>query len=349
MKNSLKRIAVLLAVTGTLLFPATAQQPFRVMEYNVENLFDCRHDSLKNDKEFLPTSVRGWNYPRFSEKVNKIAKVILAASGEQVPDLVALCEVENDSVMHHLLTRTSLRQMDYRYCITHGQDQRGINVALLYQRNRFKLLGSEEIRIVLPKKERPTRNILHVWGIIQTGDTLDAFVCHMPSRSGGEMASRPKRKLAALRLRSCVDSILSLRSTPQCLIMGDFNDMPEDESLSLHLKARAYPPESPESALQPKELYNLFYHAAGSYKYKGEWNQLDHLIVNGLLLDSRHALHLQEGGNQVYRPAFLFTDDNTWRGKRPVRTYYGYKYEGGYSDHLPLLCTFTLQLDSYEE
>ena len=333
----------------TLSAQQNKRQLFQVMSYNVENSFDTTDNPEVADEEFLPSGDRHWTEGRYYRKLQHIAQVIQSAGGWDTPALVGLCEVENDSVMHHLLTRTSLRQMDYRYCITHGQDQRGINVALLYQRNRFKLLGSEEIRIVLPKKERPTRNILHVWGIIQTGDTLDAFVCHMPSRSGGEMASRPKRKLAALRLRSCVDSILSLRSTPQCLIMGDFNDMPEDESLSLHLKARAYPPESPESALQPKELYNLFYHAAGSYKYKGEWNQLDHLIVNGLLLDSRHALHLQEGGNQVYRPAFLFTDDNTWRGKRPVRTYYGYKYEGGYSDHLPLLCTFTLQLDSYEE
>ena len=327
---------------------------FTLVELNCENLFDTEHDSLKQDMEFTPRSDHHWTRTRYWRKLNHISKEIIAmgedsVNGWQLPDLVALCEVENDSVLHRLVNHTPLRHQHYRFCMTHGDDKRGINVALLYQRNRFKLLGSEEIRIVLPKKERPTRNILHVWGIIQTGDTLDAFVCHMPSRSGGEMASRPKRKLAALRLRSCVDSILSLRSTPQCLIMGDFNDMPEDESLSLHLKARAYPPESPESALQPKELYNLFYHAAGSYKYKGEWNQLDHLIVNGLLLDNRHTMYLQEGGNQVYQPAFLLTDDKTWRGKRPVRTYYGYKYEGGYSDHLPLLCTFILQLDSDEK
>ena len=72
-----------------------AQQTLRVMEYNVENLFDCRHDSLKNDSEYLPHSVRGWSWKRYHEKLNRIAKVILAASREQVPDLVGLCEVEN--------------------------------------------------------------------------------------------------------------------------------------------------------------------------------------------------------------------------------------------------------------
>ncbi len=313
---------------------------FQVISYNVENCFDTEDDPNVSDEEFLPSGSRHWTKGRYYRKLQHIAQVIQSAGEWNSPALIGLCEVENDSVMQHLLTRTSLRQLDYRYCITHGQDQRGINVALLYQREQFRLLGSEEILIPLPPKERPTRNILHVWGEIQNTDTIDVFVCHMPSRSSGEIASRPKRLLATSLLRSCVDSILSLRTTPQCIIMGDFNDMPQDESLSLQLRAHAYPT---DTSIQPKELYNLFYTAKGSYKYKGEWNQLDHLIVNGLLLDNQHTLHLQEKGNQIYCPDFLLTKDKTWRGERPLRTYYGYQYEGGYSDHLPLLCTFILQ------
>lgn len=41
----------------------------------------------------------------------------------------------------------------------------------------------------VPYKEmerRPTRDILHVMGQVASGDTLDVFVCHMPSRAGGE-------------------------------------------------------------------------------------------------------------------------------------------------------------------
>lgn len=313
---------------------------FQVISYNVENCFDTTDDPNVADEEFLPNGDRHWTNGRYYRKLQHIAQVIQSAGEWNSPALIGLCEVENDSVIHHLLTRTSLRQLNYRYCITHGQDQRGINVALLYQREQFRLFGSEELPIPLPPKERPTRNILHVWGEIQNSDTIDVFVCHMPSRSGGEIASRPKRLLAASRLRSCVDSLLRLRTTPQFLIMGDFNDMPQDESLFQQLRAHVYPT---DSTIQPNELYNLFYTAEGSYKYKGEWNQLDHLIVNGLLLDNRHTLHLQENGNQIYRPDFLLTNDKTWRGKRPLRTYYGYQYEAGYSDHLPLLCTFILQ------
>ena len=328
---------------GFFLFRLQAQEEepvlFEVMSYNEENCFDTADNPDVADEEFLPSGERCWTEGRYYRKLQHIAQVIQSAGGWNTPALVGLCEVENDSVMHHLLTRTSLRQLDYRYCITHGQDRRGINVALLYQRDQFRWLGSEEIEITLPQKERPTRNILHVWGEIQTSDTVDVFVCHMPSRSGGEIASRPKRLLAANRLRACVDSVLSMRTTPQCLIMGDFNDMPEDESLLVQLRAQAFPMDEFVS----DQLYNLFYFGKGSYKYKGEWNQLDHFIVNGLLLDKKHSMHLQENGNIIYKPGFLLTEDKTGRGMRPFRTYYGFKYEGGYSDHLPLLCTFVLQ------
>lgn len=340
---SLYRINVVGWLLGFFLFPLQAQEEepvlFQVMSYNVENCFDTADNPDVADEEFLPSGERYWTEGRYYRKLQHIAQVIQSAGGWNTPALVGLCEVENDSVMHHLLTRTSLRQLDYRYCITHGQDRRGINVALLYQRDQFRWLGSEEIEITLPQKERPTRNILHVWGEIQTSDTVDVFVCHMPSRSGGEIASRPKRLLAANRLRACVDSVLSIRTTPQCLIMGDFNDMPEDESLSVQLRAQAFPMDEFVS----DQLYNLFYFGKGSYKYKGEWNQLDHFIVNGLLLDKKHSMHLQENGNSIYKPGFLLTEDKTGRGMRPFRTYYGFKYEGGYSDHLPLLCTFVLQ------
>ena len=340
---SLYRINVVGWLFGFFLFPLQAQEEepvlFQVMSYNVENCFDTADNPDVADEEFLPSGERYWTEGRYYRKLQHIAQVIQSAGGWNTPALVGLCEVENDSVMHHLLTRTSLRQLDYRYCITHGQDRRGINVALLYQRDQFRWLGSEEIEITLPQKERPTRNILHVWGEIQTSDTVDVFVCHMPSRSGGEIASRPKRLLAANRLRACVDSVLSMRTTPQCLIMGDFNDMPEDESLLVQLRAQAFPMDEFVS----DQLYNLFYFGKGSYKYKGEWNQLDHFIVNGLLLDKKHSMHLQENGNIIYKPGFLLTEDKTGRGMRPFRTYYGFKYEGGYSDHLPLLCTFVLQ------
>ena len=118
MKGLKYRCWALLLAVGCSLAPAVAQQKFRVMEYNVENLFDCQHDSLKNDYEFLPDNPKGWNLSRFYDKLNKIGKVILAAGEDQVPDLVGLCEVENEHCVQQLVTNSPLREANYRYAMT---------------------------------------------------------------------------------------------------------------------------------------------------------------------------------------------------------------------------------------
>ena len=83
---------------------------FRVVSYNVENLFDCRHDTLKNDYEFLPDAMRHWNYTKYKKKLDAIARTITAVGGWTPPALVALCEVENDSVLRDLTRRSVLKE-----------------------------------------------------------------------------------------------------------------------------------------------------------------------------------------------------------------------------------------------
>ena len=71
---------------------------FTVVELNCENLFDCRHDSLRQDTEYLPASYRHWTHYRYWRKVNRVGQEIMACGetpdGLSVPDLVALVEVE---------------------------------------------------------------------------------------------------------------------------------------------------------------------------------------------------------------------------------------------------------------
>lgn len=322
---------------------------FRVMSYNVENLFDCRHDTLKNDYEFLPDGLRHWNYTKYKKKLDAISRVIIAVGGWTPPALVALCEVENDSVLRDLTRRSALRQVGYRYVMTHSPDQRGIDVALLYQRDMFKLLSYQSIPIsstIGKKKFRPTRDILHVSGLLLNKDTLDVFVVHLPSRSGGAKESEPYRILAARQLKSSADSISLHRLHPQILIMGDFNDYPQNKSVKKIVAAQA-PPED-ATALQPRQFYHLLARKAstqkrfGSYKYQGEWGLLDHIIVSGTLLSPNAALHTDESKAHILRSPFLLTDDKKYGGKQPFRTYYGMKYQAGYSDHLPVWAEFRL-------
>ena len=322
---------------------------FRVVSYNVENLFDYRHDTLKNDHESLPDGIRHWNYTKYKKKLNAIARVITAIGNWAPPALVALCEVENDSVLRDLTKRSILRESQYRYVMTASPDLRGIDVALLYQRDQFKLLSYQSIRIPNASGKRrfsPTRDILHVSGLLLTQDTLDVFITHFPSRSGGAKESEPYRLLAARRLRSAVDSISLHRRHPQILIMGDFNDYPDNKSIREVLSAQDPPHD--KNLLQLHSLYHLLARKAatqkqfGSYKYRGEWGLLDHIIVSGTLLHPSADFRTDEDKADIFRPAFLLTKDPKYGGKQPFRTYYGMKYQAGYSDHLPAWAEFRL-------
>ena len=204
---------------GFIAMNLVAQQQFLVMEYNVENLFDCRHDSLKNDLEFMPESPRGWTYSKFNKKIESISQVILSASGEQVPDLVGLCEVENEFCANTLVRYSPLREAGYEYVMTDSPDERGIDVLLLYQPYTFKLLEKRIISVPTTAiGGRPTRDILHVSGLVLTGDTLDVFLVHFPSRSGGWRKTEPYRLMAASCLKSASDSIMRSRINPYIII-----------------------------------------------------------------------------------------------------------------------------------
>ena len=95
-----------------LCFPITihSQESFRVMFWNVENLFDTKDDPRKNDNEFLPEATRHWNFFRYRDKLKNLAKGIIASGNEYVPDLVGLCEVENDSCLYDLTRRSPLKE-----------------------------------------------------------------------------------------------------------------------------------------------------------------------------------------------------------------------------------------------
>ena len=320
---------------------------FRIMSYNVENLFDCRHDTLKNDREFLPDAVRRWNYTKYKKKLNAIARVIIAAGKWTPPALVALCEVENDSVLRDLTRYSVLREAGYRYVITHSPDERGINVALLYQRGIFKLLSNRSYPVMKPhRNSRPTRDILHVSGQLLNSYILDVFVVHFPSRSGGAKASEPYRLAAAQRLKDTTDSLLRIRTRPQIIIMGDFNDYPDNKSIRKILKAGIPPTET--DSLDSRTLYHLLARKGiddkhfGSYKYQGEWRLLDHIILSGSLLMPGSPLYTAEEKAGVFRAPFLLTEDRKYGDEQPFRTYYGMKYQGGYSDHLPVWAEFRL-------
>lgn len=199
-----------------------------LVELNCENLFDCRHDTLKQDTEWLPASTRHWTPSRYWRKVNRIGQTILSCQEEGVPDLVALVEVENDSVIFDLTRKSLLRNAGYHYLMTDSPDERGIDVALLYQPFMFRPLCCDYLSVTPVEGMRPTRDILYVQGEYISGDTLHVFVVHAPSRYGGERVTRPNRQVVADKL---IQTIRLLPPDAKVIVVGDFNDGADDPAL----------------------------------------------------------------------------------------------------------------------
>jgi predicted extracellular nuclease len=317
-----------------LLFPATAskgQVPFRVMSYNVENLFDLYDDPATDDDEFLPSGNRRWTPSRYTRKLRQIAQAISVAGEWDTPALVGLCEVENDTVLTHLLARTPLRRQEYRYLIAQSSDRRGIRVALLYQRDKFRYIGHRSVALKLRSSRRSARDMLHVWGEVGSRDTLDVIVCHFPSKYVGEKESEALRSEAAHTLGRLCDSLSRARLNPLQIVMGDFNEEPGSKCMQLITAGG--------------NLLNLFpvvrpSGSRGSQKYRGDWSQLDQILIHRRMNSPAARMRIVPGSARTFSPSFLLTDDRTWLGKRPRRTYYGFKYEAGYSDHLPVIADF---------
>lgn len=327
-------LVIMLSVCYVLTLHAQTSR-FRLMEYNAENLFDCIDDSLKNDDEFLPEALRNWDYGKYKAKLANLMKVIVAVGEDQVPDLVVLCEIESEKVLRDLTLYTPLKVLGYRFVVTNSPDERGINIALLYQPGRFKLLAHKSICVSVPDK-KPTRDILHVTGKIITGDTLDVFAVHFPSRAGGERMTRPYRLHVAKKLRQQYDSVYAVRMNPQVIITGDFNDFPESQSLSEVLNAS-----SPSKDIMPQRLYNMTAKCKpGTYRYQGVWGIFDHILVSGTLLNREKNFYTSLQYAEIVTFPFLLEKDTKYGGLKPFRTYLGPRYKGGYSDHLPVMLDF---------
>ncbi|WP_165040302.1 hypothetical protein [Dysgonomonas sp. ZJ709] len=306
------------------------------MFYNVENLYDIKDNPKTNDDDLTPAGNLHWTSYRYWKKLNDISKVITSVGNGIAPALVGLCEVENDSVLHDLTQKANLKKEKYEYIITKSKDLRGSNVALLYQRDQIRILKKNTYTPVLDEKDRTTRDILHITGKVISGDTLDIFVCHFPSRTEGIKKTRPFRVNCAQLLKQKSDSLFRIRKKANIIIMGDFNDYPNDISMIETLRAQSI-----ESTASSKELYNMFLHkiddkSQGTYKYRGKWNYLDQFVVSGNLLNVDTKVRIKDRTATIYSADFLLENDVKYGNKKPFRTYVGYKYLGGTSDHLPI-------------
>lgn len=312
-----------------------ANTEFSFMFYNAENFFDCENDSITSDDEFTPDGDRRWNYGRLHSKTERLAKVILAAGKWNSPILVGLCEIENSTVLELLTKSKILSQHNYKIVHKDSPDERGIDVALIYRSEFFRPFDYQAIPLIDPDDRAfKTRDILHVSGVLNGCDTLHVFVNHWPSRYGGIMETIKYRRLAAETLNRSIQAILVKKPLAKIVCMGDFNDSPKDESLAKVLGAK-----SNDDLKVSGEMINL---SSGwlsnnvlTIKSQYTWEVFDQWIVSDSFLGNTTCYKFLKA--EIFSPDFLLESDQKFGGVKPKRTYVGFKFQEGFSDHLPVL------------
>lgn len=305
------------------------------MFYNVENLFDTI-DSPLNDNDFLPSSDRKWNTYKYFSKIRNLAKVIVASGSWGAPDLVGMCEVENENVLQDLVSLTLLKREEYNTLYAASADKRGIGVALIYK-EKLKLISSELFYPVFPNGDTIyTRSVL--LATMECGiDTLHIMVSHWPSRRGGASLTDPLREYVASLIREIVDNVAAGKTGNKFIIMGDFNCNHDSYILSEILMVNnilnnKYNTESLISIQPANSRADI-----GTYKYQGRWNNFDQLLISSSLLHTKSGLRYNASSLKVLDNDNIMVEDKSFRGLKPKSTWSGPVYMGGYSDHLPIV------------
>jgi len=292
----------------------------RFMWYNVENLFHPSQGvgSPQPDDEFTPEGVRAWTYKRYRQKLTCLARVIVAAGQWEPPDIIGLCEVEGARVLEDLVAHPILLPYAYSYLHQNGPDHRGMDVACLFRGELFNPVSREYISPPEGKGMDQTREMIHLKGAWGRRDTLELFLVHFISRYRGSGITANYRRKQSARLAGLIDSVICKAPGNLVVVAGDFND----SRLAWSMEPLVLPLAGGASLHIPEQ--------GESYKYRGVWSGIDLILVGGRMAHYRFR-------TRVFRHPGLLVPDLSYGGVKPFRTYDGYRYIGGYSDHLPVL------------
>lgn len=308
--------------------------------YNVENLFDTINDPTKNDEASPMMELKIGKSAAYKQKIKNMAMVISKIGLEKAntsPAIIGIAEVENRSVVEDLIATASLKDKHYEIIHFDSPDRRGIDVALLYQRQYFKPINQKtyELRLWDEKGRREfTRDQLLVSGVLDD-EVIYIIVNHWPSRRGGEAKSRHKREKAAWLTNQIINEVKEEDSNAKIIIMGDFNDDPINSSFKKILKTKAK-----KSTIKKGDLYNpmenLFKKGLNTLGFRGNINLFDQLIISSTLLTNTkdYSTYKMYTAN-IFNPLFLTTKSGRYKGY-PFRSFENGSFTGGFSDHYPV-------------
>lgn len=350
--KNMKRIfqAVILASILVLAgVPAMAQSHI-IGFYNLENLFDTYDDPAHNDEEYLPEGKNKWTETKYWKKVHNMAEVIRAMHDDNKAwhTILGVSEIENRLVLEDLCADPQIADANYQIVHYDGPDRRGVDVALLYQPDKFTYLDSESIpfnfegtkvEITLDQEAQDrfrTRDILMVRGLID-GEMFAFYVTHLPSRIGGKGQDLRSRGAEIIYNHAC--TLQAQFPGIKIAVMGDMNDNPTDDSQALWLRGRETMEEmSEEDFFDP--FLSMFKAGYGSLAYRGEWNIYDIVQVNyNLALAPQGGLRIQKivknkYYGRIFHKPFMTQQSGQYKGT-PFRTSSNGAFVGGYSDHYP--------------
>jgi hypothetical protein len=307
-------------------------QKERVMFYNVENFFDTYDDSLTDDNDFLPDGLMRWNLTRYNRKINSLFKTIIAAGEWDPPALVGFCEIENRKVLEDLIYGTNLSKFNYSIIHEESPDRRGIDVCLIYRKKLADLISYKYwIPGELKNKDFNSRSVLYIKMVISS-DTIHLIINHWPSRRGGVLSGEDKRLQISAMVKEKIDSIFKFNTkSTRIILLGDFNCTPEDQII----RELMYSSDCDRVLINLSDSINE--KGSGTYRYMGRWEMIDQVIVSKGLLECEKGLYTDPTALKIFRPEFLLKKDSKYPGLSPFSTYRGYRYQGGFSDHLPVI------------
>lgn len=331
-KFTLSALLIVILFSFNSVLSAQKSDTLTVVFWNVENLFDTTDDPIKQDEEFLPDGNKEWTDERLENKMYKIAQVVTSLNNFNGPDVLGLCEVENEQVLTSLVDKYL---KGYSIAYKESPDNRGIDVGLIFKSDKFKLVSIKADTVNLPDKY-PTRLVLKV-KLKYGKKEMSFYVNHWPSRRGGEEQSEKNRVAAAVTLQKMVTREFDADKNANIVIMGDFNDEPGNKSILETLNAIPFQCDSLD-LLAKKNLYNISYAAKiaglGSYKYQDNWNLIDQMIISTSLLNGKEVRYICDSF-KILKPDIMVTKSGKFQGT-PFPTYAGNRYLGGYSDHFPI-------------
>ncbi|MBK7106720.1 MAG: endonuclease [Ignavibacteriae bacterium] len=317
---------------------AQPNNEFFVANWNVENLFDTVDDPKKNDEWFLPESEINWNEEKLNTKMKNLAKVINYMNNGNGPDILGFEEVENKFVMEILVDKY-LDNSKYKIAHSESPDGRGIDNALIYNSEKFDLQNSESIKIKFDEK-KSSRDILHTTlKLKMTEELIHVFVNHWPSRREGLKETEKFRIDAAETLIEVINEIKVENENSNIIVIGDFNDLPSNHSISKVIGAvKVNCNENNSENFLYNLAYNRFQKGEGSYKFRDHWNMLDQIIISKGFFDFKNSEYNCDSF-EIINPEFIIEKEGKYKGD-PFPTYGGKKYLGGYSDHFPVGAKF---------